>query len=343
MNTVHQLIARAEELAPLSLTEAEALMEELLSGHIDTPDIVRFLLALNRRAIHPGELGAFARVIRRHAAPVFANGVAPPSNMVDTCGTGGDGCGTFNISTPAAFVAAAAGARVAKHGNRSVSSKCGSADVLEALGVRIDIPLDRAGQAIRDVGIGFLFAPTAHAAARHAVSARKQIGKRTVFNLLGPLTNPAHAENQVLGVFSADLIDLVASALVELGVKRALVVHGEGGLDEISTAGQTLIAEVRDGAVKRFVVSPSDFDLPRAPIESLRGGSPEENATLIRSLFEAEPGPCRDIVLMNASAALVVTGIVTDFREGTQLAARAIESGAAAQKLDQLRAFTNTT
>jgi len=343
MNTAQQLIARTEELAAVSPIEAEALMEELLSGRIDTPDIVRFLLALNQRPIHPGELGAFARVIRRHAAPVFANGVTPPANMVDTCGTGGDGCGTFNISTPAAFLASAAGARVAKHGNRSVSSKCGSADVLEALGVRIDIPLQRAGQAIRDVGIGFLFAPAAHAAARHAVPARKQIGKRTVFNLLGPLTNPAHAENQVLGVFSADLIDLVASTLVELGVKRAFVVHGEGGLDEISTAGDTLIAEVRNGIVKRFVVSPSDFDLPPAPIDTLRGGAPEENAALIRRLFEGEPGPCRDIVLMNASAALVVTGIAADFREGAKLAARAIESGAATAKLEQLRAFTTAT
>jgi anthranilate phosphoribosyltransferase len=178
MNIAQQLIEQTERLARLSPTEAEALMEELLSGRIDTPDIVRFLVALNQRAIQPGELGAFARVMRRHAAPVFANGVAPPANMVDTCGTGGDACGTFNISTPAALVAAAAGARVAKHGNRSVSSKCGSADVLEALGVRIDIPLERAGQAIRDVGIGFLFAPAAHAAARYAIPARKQIGPR---------------------------------------------------------------------------------------------------------------------------------------------------------------------
>jgi len=340
MNTAEQLIAQTEQLTPLSPPQAEALMEELLSGRIDTADIARFLLALNRRVIEPAELGAFARVIRRHAAPVFGTGVAPPANMVDTCGTGGDECGTFNISTPAAFVAAAAGARVAKHGNRSVSSKCGSADVLEALGVRIDIPLERAGAAIREVGIGFLFAPAAHAAARHAVPARKQIGKRTVFNLLGPLTTTAHAENQVLGVFSAAMIDLVASALLELGVKRALVVHGAGGLDEISIAGETLVAEVRDGTVKRFVVTPSDFDVPIAPLESLRGGAPNENAELIRRLFEGEPGPCRNIVSMNASAALVVTGVASNFRQGTVLAAQAIDSGAAAKKLEELRAFT---
>ena len=343
MNIAEQLIAKAEQLSPFSPLEAESLMEEILCGRIESAEIVRFLLALNLRVIHPDELSAFARAIRRRAAPVFANGVTPPANMVDTCGTGGDGCGTFNISTPAAIVAAAAGARVAKHGNRSVSSKCGSADVLEALGVRIDIPLERAGQAIREVGIGFLFAPAAHAAARHAVPARKQIGKRTVFNLLGPLTNPAHAENQVLGVFSADLIDLVASTLAELGVKHAFVVHGAGGLDEISTAGETLIAEVRDGAVKRSVVSPDDFGLPQAPIEALRGDTPQENAALIRRIFEGEPGPCRDIVVMNASAALVVTGIAANFREGAALAEQTIESGAAAHKLEELRAFTNAT
>jgi anthranilate phosphoribosyltransferase len=341
MNKTHSLIEKTERLAPLAPPEAEALMEELLSGRIATPDIVRFLLALNQRRIQPAELGAFARVIRRHAAPVFADGVARPTNMVDTCGTGGDDSGTFNISTPAAFVAAAAGARVAKHGNRSVSSKCGSADVLEALGVRIDIPPQRAGEAIRELSIGFLFAPAAHSAARHAVPARKQIGKRTVFNLLGPLTNPAHAENQVLGVFSADVIDVVASALVELGVQRAFVVHGAGGLDEISIAGETLVAEVRNGKVQRFVVKPTDFGVSAGPLESLRGGSPEANAALIRRLFEGEPGPRRDIVLINASAALVVTGIASDFREGKELAAITISSGSAAQKLTQLQAFTS--
>ena len=341
MNNCLHLIGKTEQLAALTPPEAETLMEELLSGRIDTADIVRFLLALNRRPVQPEELGAFARIIRRHAAPVFAAGIVPPANMVDTCGTGGDDSGTFNISTPAAFVAAAAGARVAKHGNRSVSSKSGSADVLESLGIRIDIPLLRAGEAIRELGIGFLFAPAAHAAARHAVPARKQIGKRTVFNLLGPLTNPAHAENQVLGVFSADVVDLVASALAEIGVKRAFVVHGAGGLDEISVAGETMVAEVRDGRVERFTLTPDDFGLPVSPLESLRGGSPQENAALIRCLFAGETGPRRDIVLMNAAAALVVTGIAQSFREGRDLAEEAIVSGAAAHKLNQLQAFTN--
>jgi len=343
MNSSHHLIEKTERLETLMPSEASTLMEELLCGHLETHDIVRFLVALNRRDIQAEELGAFARVIRRHAAPVFAPGVIPPANMVDTCGTGGDDSGTFNISTPAALVAAAAGARVAKHGNRSVSSKSGSADVLEALGVRIDIPLHRAGEAIRELGIGFLFAPAAHAAARHAVPARKQIGKRTVFNLLGPLTNPANAENQVLGVFSAGVVDLVASALVELGVRRAMVVHGAGGLDEISIAGETQVAEVRDGKAMRLTLTPEDFGLSVGSLETLCGGSPRENAVLIRQLFEGERGPRRDIVLMNASAALVVTGMAQNFREGTEMAEDALSSGAAARKLADLQEFTAAT
>jgi len=342
MNSTLDLIARTERLEVLKRQEAEALMEELLSGRIETADIVRLLLALNLRETTSAELTGFASVMRRHAAPVFRPGDTRPANLVDTCGTGGDGTGTFNISTAAAFVAAAAGARVAKHGNRSVSSRSGSADVLEALGARIDLPLDKSGQAIRELGIGFLFAPTAHAATRYAVPARKQIGKRTVFNLLGPLTNPAGAENQVLGVFSADRIDLMAASLAELGVQRAFVVHGAGGLDEISLAGETLVAEVRDGSVKRMVVSPEDFALPRAPLDPLRGGIPQDNAVLIRALFDGETGPRRDVVVINAAAALVATGLAEDFREGALVAARTIASGAAKEKLEQFITFTNS-
>jgi anthranilate phosphoribosyltransferase len=342
MDSSFHLIHKTERLEPLTRQEAEALMEELLSGRIDTPAIVRLLLALNRRRVDAVELGAFARVMRHHAAPVFATDAERPAHMVDTCGTGGDGCGTFNISTSAAFVAAAAGAHVAKHGNRSVSSRSGSADVLEALGIRIDLPLPQAGRAIRDIGIGFLFAPAAHSATRHAVSARKQIGVRTIFNLLGPLTNPAGAHSQILGVFSDDLIGLVAETLVELGVQRALVVHGCGGLDEISLTGETQVAEVRDGGVSRFVLTPADFGMKSAPLEALLGGSPQENAQMIRELFEGATGPCRDIVLINSAAALVVTGIANDFRDGVSIADQALSSGAALQKLEQLRAFTNS-
>src|SRR5882762_1825617 len=239
------LIERVEAGHVLKRAEAEAAMEELLSGRVKTPEIVRLLEALSQRPVEVQELAGFARVMRRHATRVFAEGEALPANMVDTCGTGGDGANTFNISTAAAIVAAAAGARVAKHGNRAASSRSGSADVLEALGVRIDLPFERYGRAIREIGIGFLFAQAAHTATRHAAPARKQIGVRTVFNLLGPLTNPAGAQSQVLGVFSEDVIDPMAATLAELGVERAFVVHGAGGLDEISLAGETMVEEGR--------------------------------------------------------------------------------------------------
>src|SRR5438045_7330551 len=253
------LIERVEGGCALTRADAEALMEELLSGRIGTPEIVRLLTALNQRPVQVQELAGFAQVMRRRATPVFVDGDTRPTKMVDTCGTGGDASGTFNISTAAAIVAAAAGARVAKHGNRAASSQSGSAHVREALGVRIDLPFERYGHAIREIGIGFLFAQAAHTATRHATPARKQIGVRTVFKLLGPRTNPAGARPQVLGVFSEDVIDLVAATLAELGVERAFVVHGAGGLDEISLAGETLVAEVRGGAVKRFTLNPEDF------------------------------------------------------------------------------------
>jgi anthranilate phosphoribosyltransferase len=335
------LVERVEAGHVLNRAEAEATMEELLSGRVKTPEIVRLLDALNRRAIETQELAGFARVMRRHATRVFAEGEARPANMVDTCGTGGDGANTFNISTAAAIVAAAAGARVAKHGNRAASSRSGSADVLEELGVRIDLPFERYGRAIREIGIGFLFAQAAHTATRHAAPARKQIGVRTVFNLLGPLTNPAGAQAQMLGVFSEDVIDLVAATLAELGVERAFVVHGAGGLDEISLAGETMIAEVRGGAVRRFTVTPEEFGVARAPLESIRGGTAAENAALIRRILEGEAGPTRDIVVVNAAAALVAAGAAADFREAAGLASFVISSGAASEKLAALTAFTS--
>ncbi len=337
------LIERVDAGHVLKRAEAEAVMEELLSGRVGTPEIVRLLAALNRRPIEVQELAGFASVMRRHATRVFAEGEARPANMVDTCGTGGDGANTFNISTAAAIVAAAAGARVAKHGNRAASSRSGSADVLEALGVRIDLPFERYGRAIREIGIGFLFAQAAHTATRHAAPARKQIGVRTVFNLLGPLTNPAGAQSQVLGVFSEDVIDLVAATLAELGVERAFVVHGAGGLDEISLAGETTVAEVRGGAVRRFTVTPEEFGVARAPLESIRGGAAAENAALIRHILEGEAGPARDVVVVNAAAALVAAGVAANFREAAGLASFVISSGAAREKLASLAAFTSKT
>jgi anthranilate phosphoribosyltransferase len=334
-------IERAEAGHIFAGVEAEALMEELLSGRIETPEIVRLLSALNQRPVQVQELAGFARVMRRNATPVFARGEARPERMVDTCGTGGDGSNTFNVSTAAAIVAAAAGARVAKHGNRAASSRSGSADVLEALGVRIDLPFERYGRAIREIGIGFLFAQAAHTATRHAAPARKQIGVRTVFNLLGPLTNPAGAQSQVLGVFSAEVIDLVAATLAELGVERAFVVHGAGGLDEISLAGETQVAEVKHGTVRRFAVTPEEFGVARAPLESVRGGTALENAAMLRRVLAGEPGPARDIVVINAAAALVASGVAPNSREAADLAGETLSSGAAADKLTALVAFTD--
>jgi anthranilate phosphoribosyltransferase len=341
MPMTFSLLERVEAGDVLNRAEAEAAMEELLSGRVETPDIVRLLAGLNRRPIEVQELAGFARVMRRHATRVFAEGEAQPANMVDTCGTGGDGSNTFNISTAAAIVAAAAGARVAKHGNRAASSRSGSADVLEALGVRIDLPLERYGRAIREIGIGFLLAPAAHTATRHAALARKQIGVRTVFNLLGPLTNPAGAQSQVLGVFREEVIDLVAATLAELGVQRAFVVHGAGCLDEISLAGETMVAELRGGAVRRFTVTPEEFGVARAPLESIRGGTAAENAVLIRRILEGDAGPPRDIVVVNAAAALVAANIAANFREAAGLASFVISSGAAREKLARLAEFTS--
>src|SRR6266446_7697688 len=340
-STTILLIEQLEASRVLSRAEAEAVMEELLCGRMDNAEIVRFLRALNQRPILVAELAGFASVMRRHALRIFEDNELCPDCLVDTCGTGGDGFGSFNISTAAAIVAAAAGARVAKHGNRAVSSRSGSADVLEALGVRIDVPFARVEKAIREVSIGFLFAPAAHAATRHAMPARKQIGARTVFNLLGPLTNPAGAQAQVVGVFSAEVIDLMAATLAELGVARAFVVHGAGGLDEISLAGDTLVAEVGGGKIKRYTVTPEDFGSKRASPEAIRGGSPAENAAILQAIFAGEAGPRRDIVVINSAAALVAAGVAENFMEGAQLAAKTLSSGAAQEKLAELKEFTN--
>jgi anthranilate phosphoribosyltransferase len=323
-----------------SREDAEGVMEELLTGRVETADIVRLLTAMNTRPVRVEELAGFASVMRRHAARVFAEGETRPEHLVDTCGTGGKGFATFNISTASAIVAAAAGARVAKHGNRASHSGSGSADVIEALGVRIDLPVEHFGKAIREIGIGFFFARAAHAAARHAAPARKEIGVRTVFNLLGPLTNPAGARAQVVGVPSPDLIDLVAATLAELGVDHAFVVHGTGGLDEISLAGETLVAEVKDGGVRRFTVTPEDFGVSRAPIEAVRGGTASENAATMHAIFAGGGGPRRDIVIANAAAALVAAGVAPSFGDGARLAGTALASGAAREKLAALVTFT---
>jgi anthranilate phosphoribosyltransferase len=330
----------------LSRAEAEQLMEEVLSGRASNAQIMTLLNGLRVKTETLDEIVGFATAMRRHAAPIF-----PPNHpiadkvLVDTCGTGGDGSGTFNVSTVAAFVVAGAGVRVAKHGNRSISSRCGSADVLEQLGARISLPPDGVARCIKSTGVGFLFAPAIHAAARHATAARRQLRARTVFNLLGPLTNPARASAQVVGVYDKRLTELMAQALGELGVRRAFVVHGDDGMDEISISGGTHIAELRDGRVRSFSVSPGDFGLRGAPPEAVRGGDARQNAGIFhkilgRSMLYRDHGPHREIVLANAAAALVAAGRAGNFLDGVRLAADSIDSGAARERLDAFVAFT---
>ena len=342
MPVMKSLIEKIDAGSDLSRTEAETAMEEILSGRAVEDSIVALLSALRTKGETVAELVGFARAMRRHAVPIFEDATRPHELLVDTAGTGGDASGTFNISTAAAFVAAGAGVRVAKHGNRSISSKCGSADVLEALGISLDVPPERIGAAICEIGIGFLFAPAMHTAMRHAMPARRRLG-RTAFNLLGPLTNPAGARAQVVGVFSDKVVEKIALVLSELGVERAFVVHGAGGLDEISLAGETIVGEVRNNTVRMYEVTPEDFGLERAPLEAIAGGDTMHNAGLIRAIFSGEKGPRRDIVVANAAAAIVAAGSAADFLEGAQLAAASIDSGAARRKLEALSAFTPRT
>jgi anthranilate phosphoribosyltransferase len=332
----------------LTRAEADGAMEQILSGHATDSQIAELLSALRIKGETVDELVGFATAMRRYATKIFPSNYARRGEpLMDTCGTGGDAKGTFNVSTAAAFVVAGAGVRVAKHGNRSISSKCGSADVLEALGVRIDLEPEQVARCIDEMGIGFLFAPAMHAATRHAMQARRELGGRTVFNLLGPLTNPAGASAQVAGVYRADYTELMARALGELGVERAFVVHGVDGLDEISIGGETGVAELRDGAVRSYTVVPEDFGLRRAPLEAILGGDANQNAQIIRKVLGRsslghEQGPHRDIVRANAAAALVASGRATDWLDGVRLATESIDSGAASKRLEALVAFSQS-
>jgi len=341
MHDVLEKLVRDEDL---TREEAGAVMEEILAGRASDAQIAGILTALRIKGETVEELAGFAAVMRRHATPIFSRPLAArPDRLVDTCGTGGDARGTFNVSTAAAFVAAGAGARVAKHGNRSISSRCGSADVLEALGVRLDTPPARVGEAIQSIGIGFLFAPALHGAMKHAMRARSELRLRTTFNLLGPLTNPAGATAQVAGVFDGRYVELMARTLADLGCERAFVVHGADGLDEITLSGETHVAEVRGGDVTTYTIVPEDFGLRRAPLEELRGGDAQQNAQIVRRILKGKLGPPRDVVLANASAALVASGCAIDFIDGIQLATRALDSGAALRKLEALAEFVNAT
>ena len=323
-------------------------MSEILSGGATDAQIGALLVALHMKGETVEEIVGFAEAIRAAATPLelTRNSALDVSGterdaLVDTCGTGGDASGTFNISTATALTLAGAGVRVAKHGNRSVTSKCGSADVVEALGVKIDLPADRVAACLDQVGIAFLFAPAMHSAMKYVQPVRRELRLRTVFNLLGPLTNPAHASAQVVGVYSSDLVEKVAEALRLLGLRRALVVHGMDGLDEITITGATKIAEVRDGVVRKYEVMPELFGMKRAPMESLAGGDATANAAIIRAILSGEKSPKRDVVLLNAAAALVAAGRADSIMDGLPAAAESIDSGAAQAKLNKLVEFTS--
>src|SRR5580700_547687 len=341
-----QRIANRRE--SLSREEACSVMAEILSGQCTDSQIAALLVALHMKGETVEEIVGFAEAIRAAAAPLSlpSNHMVDVSGterdaLVDTCGTGGDASGTFNISTATALVVAGAGVRVAKHGNRSVTSKCGSADVMEALGVNINLPPARLAACLEEVGIAFLFAPAMHSAMQHVQSARRQLRLRTVFNLLGPLTNPAHASGQVVGVYSAALVEKLAEALSMLGLHRALVVHGLDGLDEITITGPTRIAEVRDGTVRTYEVTPEEFGMPRATLEDISGGDAAANAAIIREILGGGTSPRRDVVLLNAAAALVAAGRTDHLANALPLASQSIDSGAAADKLSALVQFTN--
>ncbi len=335
MSALQPILARLAEGAALTADEADAAFTAIMEGEAAESEITAFLMALRVRGETIEEIAAGARALRARATRVDAG-----DDVIDTCGTGG-AWSTFNVSTAAAFVAAGAGAKVAKHGNRTSTRKSGSADVLEALGVNLEVSPETVARCVREAGVGFLFAPAHHSAMRHVGSARRALGFRTIFNLVGPLSNPAGAKRQLLGVSRRDAVRPMAEALVALGAERAWVVHGEDGLDEITTTGKTHVAVVEDGKIRELTVSPKDARLPAARGEDLAGGSPVENAARLRAMLEGERGPVRDIVVLNAAGALVVAGLAPDLRRGAQAAEAAIDDGRAKAALGRLVAISH--
>jgi anthranilate phosphoribosyltransferase len=335
--TLNRIIEARETL---SRDEAAALMRQILAGEASDADLTALLLALNERGETAEEIAGFATAMRE-AAKSLPLTAEEQAEIVDTCGTGGDASGSFNISTAAALVAAAAGAKVAKHGNRAITSKCGSADVLEALGVPVQLAPEAAASALREQGFCFLLAPAHHPAMKAVMPVRRAMGVRTVFNVLGPLLNPAGARRQVMGVYSQRLVPLVAEALTLLGADHAMVVHGDGGLDELALSGTSDVAEVRcdEGGfhIAQRSVLPEQFGLKRAPLSTLAGGDAAANAAILTAIFAGETGPRRDVVLLNAAAVLVVAALAKDIGEGVELAAHAIDSRAVARLVEQLR------
>ena len=321
------------------LSEAETIevMNQIMTGESTPLQVAAFLTALRMKGETVAEITGAARVMREKAHRVDVGS----KTVLDTCGTGGDQKGTFNISTTSAFVVAGAGVPVAKHGNRSVSSQSGSADVLGALGVRVDAPKERVEQCIAKIGIGFLFAPLLHEAMKYAVQPRRDIGIRTIFNLLGPLTNPAMASYQLIGIYSGELVAVIARVLKNLGSARAMVVHGLEGLDEISLCGPTKVAELRDGKVTEYILEPEQMGFARCRLEELHGGNAEESAVIVKSVLQGDQGSPRNVVLLNSGAALYVSGSAATLQDGIRLGAESIDSGRARQKLDQLVEMTN--
>ena len=333
---IREAIAKLADKENLSSEEAREVMEEIMSGEATPSQMGAFLMALRMKGETAAEITGCARAMRAHVTQV----VPRSGPLLDTCGTGGDGACTFNVSTAAAFVIAGAGVPVAKHGNRSVSSNCGSADVLEALGVNINLGPEEVARCIDEAGIGFLFAPRLHPAMKNAITPRREMGIRTVFNLLGPLTNPAAAEIQLLGVYDAALTEVIAQVLGLLGSRSAMVVHGDGGLHELSVTGPNKVTQLHDGKAVTFVLDAGDLGLPRCEPVQLRGGLPQENARLMRNLLEGEEGPRRDTVLLNAAAGLLAAGAASGMAEGLELAAGSIDGGRAMSKLARLVALS---
>ncbi len=325
----------------LSRQQARTVMGDILAGKCTDAQIAALLVALHMKGETVDEIVGFAQAIRAAATPLFPRD--GECALVDTCGTGGDASGTFNISTATALIVAGAGVHVAKHGNRSVSSKCGSADVIEALGVKLTLPPDRVAECLDQVGIAFLYAPAMHSAMKYVQPARRELRLRTVFNLLGPLCNPANASAQVVGVYSDDLVLKLAEVLRQLGLNRALVVHGSDGLDEITISGATRVAELRESEIHNYVINPEDVGLERAPLSAIAGGDVQTNAEIIRAILAGERSARRDVVLLNAAAALVAAGRAETIKDAVPLAAYSIDSGNARGKLEQLASFTNSS
>jgi len=334
---IKEAIAKVVEKKDLREDEMVSVMREIMEGEATPAQIAAFITALRMKGETVDEITGAARVMREKALKVKTRA----SVVVDTCGTGGDESFTFNISTAAAFVAAGAGLTVAKHGNRSVSSKSGSADVLKSLGVNIEAEVERVEECLDSIGIGFLFAPLMHGAMKYAAPVRREIGIRTIFNILGPLTNPAGARYQVLGVYRSELTEVLANVLKNLGSTRAFVVSGNDGLDEMTLTSETKVSELKDGKVNTYSIKPEEFGMTRCKLFELQGGEPDDNARIISAILKGDKGPKRDVVVLNAAAAIVASGMAKDIKEGIKLAEEAIDSGKALEKLEKLIEITN--